>query len=287
MQPDPEDRYTEAHGKSSGLPLGLMIGVVVILAGLAIWYFGRSEPAPPPAPEPAPAVVPALPPEPEQPPAPDIPEPEPTAAEPNEPVIPAEPPPALETSDEELRALLTPASDSELMQAALVNDNLVERGTAVVDSLSRGVILHKLLPIPAPKGSFAVVETEGVITIDPESYNRYDDYAQAIEELETDTLVRNFHRFRPLLEETYAGLGYKPEDFDNALIRALDRIIDTPVIDAPIPVVKHEAIYRFADPELEERPTLQKQLLRMGPDNIERVRKQAEALRAALLAGAR
>lgn len=60
-----------------------------------------------------------------------------------------------------------------------------------------------------------------------------------------------------------------------------------PGIDAPIWVVKHEAIYRFADDELEQRPALQKQLLRMGPQNFERVRKQAQALLAALLEGAR
>ena len=286
MQTDPEDRYIEATSKSSGLPLGLMIGAVVIIAGIAIWYFNRSEPLAPP-PEPAPVVVPAAPPEPELPPAPDIPEPAPVTVEPNEPTPEPEPPPSLETSDAELRALLAPAGNSELVEAALVNDNLIERGAAVVDSLSRGVMLHKLLPVPAPKGSFAVVETEGVITIDPESYGRYDDYAQAIEDLDTETLVDNFHRFRPLLEQTYAGLGYKPEDFDNALIRALDRIIDTPVIDAPIPVVKHEAVYRFADPELEQRPDLQKQLLRMGPDNIQRIQQQAQALRAALLTGTR
>ena len=287
MQPDPEDRYTDAEQRSSsgGLPTTVIAVGVLVIVGIIGWvvFSGDPEP-PPPAPEPPPVVAPEPEPQPELPPAPDIPEPEPVvAAEPNEPPAPVIPPPTLETSDEELRERLADVSDSSLLESALVNDNLIERGTALVDSFSRGVMMPKLLPLPAPKGPFAVTETDGVVTIDPASYERYNDHATTVEELDTDTLVESFHRFRPLLEQTYASLGYESEDFDNALIRALDRGLDTPEIDAPIPVVKHEAIYRFADPDLEQRPGVQKQLLRMGPENIARIKRQAEALRTALL----
>ena len=249
MQPDPEDRYTEAKPQNSGgLPTtAIAIGVLVIAAVIGwVMFSGDPEP-PPPAPEPDP--------EPELPPAPDIPEPEPEiAGEPNEPPAPVIPPPTLETSDEELRERLADVSDSSMLDSALVNDNLVERGTALVDSFSRGVVMPKLLPLPAPEGAFAVTETDGVVTIDPAGYERYNDHAATIEALDTATLVETFHRFRPLLEETYASLGYDADDFDNALI-------------------------------LEQRPGVQKQMLRMGPDNIARVKRQARALRDALLAG--
>jgi hypothetical protein len=43
-------------------------------------------------------------------------------------------------------------------------------------------------------------------------------------------------------------------------------------------------VYVFADPALENLPTVQKQLLRMGPDNISRIKQQARALREGLLA---
>ena len=287
MQPDPEDRYTDAKPQNSGgLPTtAIAIGVLVIAAVIGwVMFSGDPEP-PPPAPEP-PVAATEPDPEPELPPAPDIPEPEPEiAGEPNEPPAPVIPPPTLETSDEELRERLADVSDSSMLDSALVNDNLVERGTALVDSFSRGVVMPKLLPLPAPEGAFAVTETDGVVTIDPAGYERYNDHAATIEALDTATLVETFHRFRPLLEETYASLGYDADDFDNALIRALDRVLDTPEIDAAIPVEKHEAVYRFADPDLEQRPGVQKQMLRMGPDNIARVKRQARALRDALLAG--
>jgi hypothetical protein len=42
-------------------------------------------------------------------------------------------------------------------------------------------------------------------------------------------------------------------------------------------------MYKYADPQLEELTPMQKQLLRMGPDNIRRIKEQARALREGLL----
>ena len=82
---------------------------------------------------------------------------------------------------------------------------------------------------------------------------------------------------------TYAGLGYAPQKFDNAVIRALDRILATPEVEDPPAVVPVGGIYKFADPDLEQLAPVQKLLLRMGPDNAEVVRAKAAELRAALL----
>ena len=127
----------------------------------------------------------------------------------------------------------------------------MQRGTGVIDGLSRGLVLNKILPVTAPKGKFTTIQVGDQQIIDPESYDRYDGHAEAIAELNTDKLVATFHNFRPLLEEAYAGLGYKEDDFDNALIRSLDKIIATPEVEGDIAVNKKEAIYLFADPELE------------------------------------
>ena len=76
-------------------------------------------------------------------------------------------------------------------------------------------------------------------------------------------------------------LGLPAEDFDNAVIRVLDRILATPEIEDPIALTRRSVMYQYADPQLEQLTPLQKQLLRMGPDNIRRVKEQAAALRAA------
>jgi hypothetical protein len=43
-------------------------------------------------------------------------------------------------------------------------------------------------------------------------------------------------------------------------------------------------VYVYADPALEILPALQKQLLRVGPDNLRRIKQQARVLREGLLA---
>ena len=281
---DPGDRLSETPPQKGLNPL-LILGAIALLGVIVVVYlFSGKEPEPEPAPEPPPVVAPE--PEPEPAPAPDIPEPEPEPEPepaPEEPPEPTEPPITLETSDEPVREDLSQAGTSDLLDATLANSDLIQRGTGVVDGLSRGLVLQKILPVPAPTGKFTTVEIGEQTFIDPASYDRYDGHAQAIAELDTDKLVGSFHTYRPLLEEAYATLGYKQEDFDNALIRSLDRIIATPEIEGDIEVKQKEAIYVFVDPELEQLSPLQKQLLRMGPENLALVKAQARALRAGLL----
>ncbi len=283
MQADSEDRYTDDQPRA-GLPkLPIALVVLAILIGV-IWYF-TGEKAPEPAAPPA-AVTPAAPPAPvpaEPAPAPDIPAEEPApqvAAEPNEP------PPApltLEDSDPVVREVVTPALQAPVYEQALRQQDLLERSTALIDAAAGGSILRKVLPLPPIEGKFSVNEVAGKAVVDPASYQRYDAYAEAIDDLDPEQLAAAFHRFRPLLEQSYSALGYKPDDLDNALIRALDRVIAAPVLDEPPVVEKDVTTYKYADPNLEQQSSMAKQLMRMGPENERKVQAKAKALRAALL----
>jgi len=119
--------------------------------------------------------------------------------------------------------------------------------------------------------------------LDPAGYRRYNGTAAAISNLDTGLMVSTFHRFRPLFEQAYAELGQNPEEFDNAVIRALDLVLSTQEVSGDIRLARKSVMYTFADPELEQLPPLQKQLLRMGPENMRLIKQQAQALRNALL----
>jgi hypothetical protein len=284
MQADPSERST-ATPDTSDLPLVPLTAGVVLVVALAAWYFTGSPKTEAPVSEPAPPVAavtaPEDTPEPELAPAPDIPEVPPTPAP--EPKAAAEPALTLENSDAVVRQDLSAAMAAPLLDAALLQDNLLERGVAIVDGLSRGVVRYKLLPLAPLAGPFPVKQVNGEFRMDPAGYSRYDSYAAAIEAMDIEKLVASFHRYRSLLEEAYGILGYDPQDMDNALIRGLDRIIATPVLQQPPALVKVEAIYKYADPKLEQLSDLQKQLLRAGPGNTARIQSSAQALRSALL----
>ena len=135
-----------------------------------------------------------------------------------------------------------------------------------------------------PKQAFSVVEEDEVIYISPSSYQRYDSYTDTLTALDSRQLVSTFHALRPMYEQAFQYLGLDPGDFDNTIIRALDQVLATPEIIEPIALQPKSVVYVFADPALENLPTVQKQLLRMGPDNISRIKQQARALREGLLA---
>jgi len=286
VQPDPEDRLSDDTAKSS-VPW-LLIAIVIVLVAAGAWYFLREQqPETPavssePAAQPARVVVTA---EPPQPPAEDIPaviveQPEEFSA-----VGSVPPPPALslEQSDDFLRQELGDATGSQELVVALEEDNLVERASSLVDTLSRGLLVHNVLPWPRPTEKFGVIGEKDNLQVDTASYARYDDYAQDIAAVDVATLVTVFHETRPLLEQAYASLGYPAKEFDNAVIRALDRIVATPRIEYAPEVVPSGGIYKFSDPDLEALVPVQKLLLRMGPENAELLRTKARELRRALL----
>ncbi|MFV8820073.1 DUF3014 domain-containing protein [Haliea sp. E17] len=288
MQADAEDRYTDEPRRSGGFPkLPIVLGVAAAMFAIG-WYISGTNEEPIAEVPPALVINPAEPPAPVVEPTPDIPveavevAPEVTeAAEPNAP--PPPPPLTLATSDPAVRASLASDLDSPLFQPSLNQENLIERATAVIDATSSGSLLRKVLALPPVEGKFSVEEGMERVVLDPQSYHRYDAYAQAVDALNAEHLGSAFHTFRGLLEEAYSALGYPADDLDNTLIRALDQIIAAPVLDIPPELVKDVTTYKYVDPSLEQQTPLAKQLMRMGPDNQRIIQAKARELRAELL----
>lgn len=289
MQADNEDRLSDAT-RSAGLPVvPLVLGIALVVIAAAWYFLGSTEQAAPEAPPPAQPAVPAMPaePAPAPPPAPDIPEQLPGSlepAEPNEPPAPAPPPLTLDESDVPVREAMTDQVAGTALAPALDNQDLLARAAGLINATSQGRIFHQVLALPPPEEQFAVIEVDGAAYIDPDSFQRYDAYAQAIAAVEPEAVASAFHNFRPLLEEAYAALGYEGAEMDNALVRALDQVIAAPTLDAPAPLEKDITTWHYVDPELEKLPSLSKQLLRMGPENQALIQAQARAIREALLA---
>jgi hypothetical protein len=101
--------------------------------------------------------------------------------------------------------------------------------------------------------------------------------------LDMKSMAQLFHFIRPLLESAFAEMGYRPRQMDGIILQGIDNILDTPIIVERIELTRESVTYKFADPDLEALLPLQKQLLRTGPENTQRIQQQAMALRAALL----
>lgn len=190
--------------------------------------------------------------------------------------------PTLASSDPWLRALAGQISQHPKVAEWLMTDELIRRFVVAVDNLAEGANPRTHLKVMRPDSEFTVTERDGRTFIDPASYRRYDAIVAVVESVDAAGAAELYRAIRPLCQQAYAALGYPGPQFDDTLRRAIRRVLATPVVEGPVEVERKVAAYRFKDPALERLSPAAKQLLRLGPDNLQRLQtKVRELARAA------
>ncbi|MCK9563002.1 MAG: DUF3014 domain-containing protein [Bacteroidales bacterium] len=290
LRAEREDHHSGRNRNKGRLPL--IAAIVIIAAAVAVWFIAKpGDPEPPPVvipdtPAPIPPTV-----EEEDPlisAAPSIPEREPEplpSGEEDEPAAPEETLPDLADSDDFTRDLIAAHSDSDILANWLTTDSLLPKAVALIDNLAKGEVARKILPTQAPEGPFKVVMEQDIAWLDESNFARYDAYVDAVTSVPPQALANSFHTLRPLLEAAYGQLGRGGSGLDQRIIAAIDRMLLTPDHNGPFALERESVLYQFADPSLEALPGVQKQLLRIGPDNRARIKNYLKELRVALLEG--
>jgi hypothetical protein len=178
-------------------------------------------------------------------------------------------------------ALLAAVSPHALYRAAIEGEYL-RRWAVVIDNLAEGASPRRRLAFLAPSRPFTVTERGGATVIDPESYRRYDPFADAVASLDAAALARAYRALRGPLEAAYRGLGYPDASIDRVVARALQRIEGAPVAEGEVAVVGEGGVFVFRERRLEDLPEVEKHLLRAGPRNARLVQAKARELRDAL-----
>jgi hypothetical protein len=185
------------------------------------------------------------------------------------PAAPAEPLPALDASDALARTLLQQLSSHPQLAEWLLTNDLVRKFTSIVDRIAIGTSPAKVAAFAKPSQPFKVAGSGDSLHIDQQSYDRYNTLAAVLDSLDVDGAARTYQRLKPLINQAYRELGYPDEDFDRKLSMAIARLLDTPVPTGPVALKATSVSYQFADPDLESLSSPQKQLLRMGPHNMQ------------------
>jgi hypothetical protein len=191
--------------------------------------------------------------------------------------------PPLAQMDTFLRAIISALSSNPLLARWLATDDLIRQMADAIDKVSRGQSPARDQPVLKPQGDFEVRGAQRELTIDPESYRRYDRFVEIVASLDPAAVARVYRTIQPRLDEAYRALGRSEGSVDQAVAVALDMLIATPTVKDPIRIVPGKgATYAFADPRLEALTPAQKQLVRMGPQNLEmihsRLREIADAI---------
>ncbi len=191
--------------------------------------------------------------------------------------------PSLDNSDAFVRDRMLLIKHKSELQSWLNTDDLLRRSASYLDGLARGNTLSKVFPLTPPEGSFAMHKDGETIWLNAGNYERYDSTVGVLTSFNMKSMGQLFHFMRPLLENAFAEMGYRPRQMDGIILQAIDNILATPIIVEPIRLTRDSVAYKFADPELEALLPVQKQLLRTGPENTQRLQQQALALKDALL----
>jgi len=264
----------EQRGAITAAQAGLIVVLLLVIAGGVVLLTGiwplAEEPAPtvtapPPEPPPAPVVTEIEEPAPEPPPLP----PEPVE----------EPLPRLEESDDAVRDAVGDIPLGTAGQQYLIPGNIIERSASLIYLMAQGDVPYKLLPVSRPKAAFPISDDGTQVVTDPAGFERYDALTQWLQSLDLESLLSSLEWFIPLFREAWSYYGEDPAAFDMAVVMTLDLVIATPEIDlGEARLIRKEAVWIFEDPAIEGLAPIQKQVLRMGPENAEAVKaKAAEA----------
>jgi len=242
---------------------GAIVGVIAIVVGL-YWWYGRQETpgSEPVATESAPQEV-----------------------SPPQEVAPArdiELPP-LDQSDTVVRLLVGALSAHPGLASWLMTDRLVRRFVVTVENVADGSNPAQHLPFMRPGQRFAIAGAAGALRIDPRSYARYDGAAAIVDSIDVQGAARLYRQLEPVITEAYGELGHPEGGFDEALERAIHRLLQTPAVERqPVAVDARSIFFEFRDPELERLAPVQKQFMGMGPRNMRIVQGKLRDLAAAL-----
>ena len=251
--------------------------VAAALIGVGIYYRMRAPrpapAAPPPqiAAQPAPTPLPSSTPQ-----APAIQHPIPAQTAKSR----AAPLPPLNHSDAMMVAALNRLIGHPAVARFLVPKNVIRRIVVTVDNLPRAKVSAHLRPVKATPGQTIVDRQGGVTTLSSRNFARYTPFVAVVSRINVEALARLYFRLYPLFQQAYESLGYPHKYFNDRLVQAIDSMLTTPALSAPVDLVRPHVFWQFADPQLEALPAGQKLLIRMGPRNAAVIEAKLRQFRA-------
>lgn len=121
-------------------------------------------------------------------------------------------------------------------------------------------------------------DVQGLYLAD-EGYKRYDDFANAVASIDEVKGLDLYLAYKPLFNKVYKTFSY-PESYkvEDIFLKAAANVINAPVMEERVGIVKHSIFYKFSNPKLEALSDVEKQMLRMGPENTKKIQAKLRQL---------
>lgn len=284
-RPEPDQHESTDRSRRGLVSIVAAVLLLILLIVVVLWW--RSEPEPEPVRQPVPERVEPRPqPEPQPEPEPEpVPEPEPQPApviETDEPPQLVEPEQPLPELDDSTAPLLAELDQQDINTRPVQSEHLIRDVVIFVHNLSDGEVIRESATVAGPDARFATQVVDEQLYIDERSYQRYDELVDWFVSIDSEVLVNLFVVYQPLFEQAFDEIAHPDETFAEQVIGAVDVLLQTPEPEGLLALQDDRVMYTFADPDLEDLPAAQKQMLRLGLDNQRRVKSKLREIRALL-----
>lgn len=185
--------------------------------------------------------------------------------------------PNLNNSDNYVREELAIMDGGASLLMYLVSDELVRKFVIMIENISRGEFPERNLPLLYPQERMTVTELGSEFYLmDEQSYQRFNSLVTSLTNISTERAVDFYQQLQPLFREAYAELGLRNSDFNDALMLAIDNVLNARTAPQPQQLIRPNLNYLYANPEIENYTDVEKLLLRIGPENTERLQRRLE-----------
>lgn len=191
--------------------------------------------------------------------------------------------PSLSGSDNFVLENLRGLQNGMELVGLLRSEQLIRSFVVLVDNVSRNSFPQTGLPYQ-PMSEEMPVRTldDNLFVMEQAAHGRFDTIVDTFVAVDTGAAMAIYRLLSPLMQQAYAELGYGSNDFDSVLRRAIRNVLDMDPPAGPYQLVKPSVMYLYADAGIENLSTVEKQLIRLGPENTDKLQQKLRAFLAAL-----
>ena len=153
--------------------------------------------------------------------------------------------PSLDDSDSFLRPLVAALSQRPELARLLATQSLIRNVTLAIVQIGDGKTPATPFAVLRPTSRLAIIGSAPSGKIDPASYGRWDGATASLVSIRPGDLALFYVNVKLLFDQAYSELGHPSADFDEAIIKAIDTLVETPQVDQdPVLVRKQPGLLR-------------------------------------------
>jgi len=181
--------------------------------------------------------------------------------------------PSLNDSDDFVFEGLRALQNGAALIRVLADEQLIRSIVVFVDNISRGEFPQTSLPYQRIEQEMSVRNIdENLFVMEANAHDRFNQLIDTFVAVDTDQAMTLYRTLQPLFQQAYAEIGSRNVNFDDTLRSAINAVLRSPNTEGPYQLVKPSVMFLYADASIENREEMQKQLIRIGPENTEKLK---------------